>query len=222
MLDSIFSNVNFDIKAVLIAMGAAIILGIFIGILYKISNAESGSFAVVVAILPLLVTIVIMIVNGNIGTSVAVLGAFGLIRFRSAPGSAKEICFIFFAMAVGLATGMGFFTLAVLLTMVCGLFILILEKINFGSSLSSERELRITIPEDLNYDDIFDDIFSEYTKSIKLEKVKTCNMGTMYELSYRIKMKDMKQQKEFMDKLRCRNGNLEIALLPYSEQQVQL
>ncbi|MBQ2444786.1 MAG: DUF4956 domain-containing protein [Clostridia bacterium] len=212
MLDSIFSNVNFDIKAVLIAMGAAIILGIFIGILYKISNAESGSFAVVVAILPLLVTIVIMIVNGNIGTSVAVLGAFGLIRFRSAPGSAKEICFIFFAMAVGLATGMGFFTLAVLLTMVCGLFILILEKINFGSSLSSERELRITIPEDLNYDDIFDDIFSEYTKSIKLEKVKTCNMGTMYELSYRIKMKDMKQQKEFMDKLRCRNGNLTIVL----------
>ncbi len=212
MLDSIFSNVNFDIKAVLIAMGAAIILGIFIGILYKISNAESGSFAVVVAILPLLVTIVIMIVNGNIGTSVAVLGAFGLIRFRSAPGSAKEICFIFFAMAVGLATGMGFFTLAVLLTMVCGLFILILEKINFGSSLSSERELRITIPEDLNYDDIFDDIFSEYTKSIKLEKVKTCNMGTMYELSYRIKIKDMKQQKEFMDKLRCRNGNLTIVL----------
>ena len=212
MLDSIFSNVNFDIKAVLIAMGAAIILGIFIGILYKISNAESGSFAVVVAILPLLVTIVIMIVNGNIGTSVAVLGAFGLIRFRSAPGSAKEICFIFFAMAVGLATGMGFFTLAVLLTMVCGLFILILEKINFGSSLSSECELRITIPEDLNYDDIFDDIFSEYTKSIKLEKVKTCNMGTMYELSYRIKMKDMKQQKEFMDKLRCRNGNLTIVL----------
>ena len=212
MLDSIFSNVNFDIKAVLIAMGAAIILGISIGILYKISNAESGSFAVVVAILPLLVTIVIMIVNGNIGTSVAVLGAFGLIRFRSAPGSAKEICFIFFAMAVGLATGMGFFTLAVLLTMVCGLFILILEKINFGSSLSSERELRITIPEDLNYDDIFDDIFSEYTKSIKLEKVKTCNMGTMYELSYRIKMKDMKQQKEFMDKLRCRNGNLTIVL----------
>ena len=212
MLDSIFSNVNFDIKAVLIAMGAALILGIFIGILYKISNAESGSFAVVVAILPLLVTIVIMIVNGNIGTSVAVLGAFGLIRFRSAPGSAKEICFIFFAMAVGLATGMGFFTLAVLLTMVCGLFILILEKINFGSSLSSERELRITIPEDLNYDDIFDDIFSEYTKSIKLEKVKTCNMGTMYELSYRIKMKDMKQQKEFMDKLRCRNGNLTIVL----------
>ena len=212
MLDSIFSNVNFDIKAVLIAMGAAIILGIFIGILYKISNAESGSFAVVVAILPLLVTIVIMIVNGNIGTSVAVLGAFGLIRFRSAPGSAKEICFIFFAMAVGLATGMGFITLAVLLTMVCGLFILILEKINFGSSLSSECELRITIPEDLNYDDIFDDIFSEYTKSIKLEKVKTCNMGTMYELSYRIKMKDMKQQKEFMDKLRCRNGNLTIVL----------
>ena len=159
-----------------------------------------------------LVESIIMIVNGNIGTSVAVLGAFGLIRFRSAPGSAKEICFIFFAMAVGLATGMGFFTLAVLLTMVCGLFILILEKINFGSSLSSERELRITIPEDLNYDDIFDDIFSEYTKSIKLEKVKTCNMGTMYELSYRIKMKDMKQQKEFMDKLRCRNGNLTIVL----------
>ena len=170
----------------------------------------SGSFAVVLAVLPLLVSVVILIVNGNLGASVAVLGAFGLIRFRSAPGTAREIGFIFFAMAVGLAAGMGFISLAVLITMTAGIFILLLEKLQFGNPVSKERELRITIPEDLNYLGVFDDLFQTYTKFSHLERVKTTNMGTMYELSYRVELRNRAKEKEFIDELRCRNGNLSI------------
>ncbi len=211
MLNSIFHAGSFNAQAVAMAFGTALILGLMIALLYR-GIAASGGFTVVLAVLPLLVTSVIMIVNGNLGASVAVLGAFGLVRFRSAPGTAKEIGFIFFAMAVGLASGMGFLSLAVIITVITGLAILVLEKIHFGNVESKERELRITIPEDLNYDGIFDDLFFEYTRRSSLEKVKTTNMGTMYELSYRVEMRDMKKQKAFIDALRCRNGNLSIIL----------
>ncbi len=212
MLTSIFHAGTFSIEAVAAAMAAALILGIAIALFYKSSESHLGSFVVILAVLPLLVMAIIMIVNGNLGTSVAVLGAFGLVRFRSAPGTAREIGFIFFAMAVGLAVGMGFLTLAALITVVVGFAILLLEKTHFGSSTSRERELRITIPEDLNYTGIFEDLFQAYTRFARLERVKTTNMGTMFELSYRIEMRNMKQEKEFIDQLRCRNGNLSILL----------
>ena len=222
MLNSIFHAGTFSIEAVLTAMAAALILGLVIAIIYKQSGIHIGSFAVVLAVLPLLVSAVILIVNGNLGTSVAVLGAFGLIRFRSAPGTAREIGFIFFAMAVGLASGMGFITLAVLITMTAGTFILILEKLQFGNPVSRERELRITIPEDLNYMGVFDDLFQTYTKFSHLERVKTTNMGTMYELSYRVELRNMAKEKEFIDELRCRNGNLSIiyGLVPREKNEL--
>ena len=222
MLNSIFHAGTFSIEAVLTAMAAALILGLVIAIIYKQSGIHIGSFAVVLAVLPLLVSAVILIVNGNLGTSVAVLGAFGLIRFRSAPGTAREIGFIFFAMAVGLASGMGFITLAVLITMTAGIFILILEKLQFGKPVSRERELRITIPEDLNYMGVFDDLFQTYTKFYHLERVKTTNMGTMYELSYRVELRNMAKEKEFIDELRCRNGNLSIiyGLVPREKNEL--
>lgn len=222
MLNSIFHAGTFSIEAVLTAMAAALILGLVIAIIYKQSGIHIGSFAVVLAVLPLLVSAVILIVNGNLGTSVAVLGAFGLIRFRSAPGTAREIGFIFFAMAVGLASGMGFITLAVLITMTAGIFILILEKLQFGKPVSRERELRITIPEDLNYMGVFDDLFQTYTKFSHLERVKTTNMGTMYELSYRVELRNMAKEKEFIDELRCRNGNLSIiyGLVPREKNEL--
>lgn len=222
MLNSIFHAGTFSIEAVLTAMAAALILGLVIAIIYKQSGIHIGSFAVVLAVLPLLVSAVILIVNGNLGTSVAVLGAFGLIRFRSAPGTAREIGFIFFAMAVGLASGMGFITLAVLITMTAGIFILILEKLQFGKPVSRERELRITIPEDLNYMGVFDDLFQTYTKFSHLERVKTTNMGTMYELSYRVELRNMAKEKEFVDELRCRNGNLSIiyGLVPREKNEL--
>ncbi|WP_283680602.1 DUF4956 domain-containing protein [Parablautia sp. Marseille-Q6255] len=212
MLTSIFHAGTFRLEAVAAAMAAALILGIIIASLYRITGIHISSFVVILAVMPLLVTTVIMIVNGNLGTSVAVLGAFGLVRFRSAPGSAKEIGFIFFAMAVGLAIGMGFLSLAVLLTIVIGITMIILEKAHFGNDTSSERELRITIPEDMNYTGIFDDLFQVYTKTSHLERVKTTNMGTMYELSYRVELRNMEKEKEFIDALRCRNGNLSIIL----------
>lgn len=212
MLNSIFHPGTFRIEMVAAAMITALILGILIAMLYKMSGVHISSFAVILAVMPLLVTVVIMIVNGNLGTSVAVLGAFGLVRFRSAPGTAREIGFIFFAMAAGLATGMGFLSLAILVTVMIGLVIFILEKIHFGRALPKERELRITIPEDMDYTGIFDDLFQVYTKTAHLERVKTTNMGTMYELSYRVEMRNMEKEKEFIDELRCRNGNLTIIL----------
>lgn len=211
MLKSIFHIGTFDIWSVLLAFAVALVLGLFIAMIYRKSTISRG-FPVVLALMPLLVTSVIMIVNGNLGASVAVLGAFGLVRFRSAPGTSKEIGFIFFSMAVGLAVGMGFLTLAVLITVITGIAFLLLEKADFGNVPSKDRLLKITIPEDLDYDGIFDDLFQKYTSHSNLERVKTTNMGTMYELSYLIEMRNMSSQKEFIDELRCRNGNLTIMM----------
>ena len=211
MLRSIFHAGTFEIFSVLTAYGVALALGLMIAVIYRSCGIGHG-FPVVLALMPLLVTSVIMIVNGNLGASVAVLGAFGLVRFRSAPGTAMEIGFLFFAMAVGLAVGMGFLTLAVLLTVIAGAGFLLLEKTGFGNAQSKARQLRITIPEDLDYDGIFDDLFQKYTGHTSLDRVKTTNMGSMYELTYLVEMRNMAQQKAFIDELRCRNGNLTIMM----------
>lgn len=212
MLSSIFHAGTFLAESVAAAMAASILFGIIIALLYKSSGTHIGSFAVILAVMPLLVASVIMIVNGNLGASVAVLGAFGLVRFRSAPGTAKEIGFLFYAMAVGLAAGMGFLSLAALITVIAGALILLLEKVHFGDTVSGERQLRITIPEDMNHMGIFDDLFQAYTKYAHLERVKTTNMGTMYELSYRVELRNIEKEKEFIDGIRCRNGNLSIIM----------
>ena len=140
----------------------------------------------------------------------AVLGAFSLVRFRSVPGSSKEISSIFFAMVVGLATGMGYITYAILITVIIGVVFFILSKANIGDSKNQKKELKVTIPENLDYTDIFDDIFIKYTKSNVLSRVKTTNLGSMYELSYEIEMLNPTKEKEMIDEIRCRNGNLTI------------
>lgn len=140
----------------------------------------------------------------------AVLGAFGLIRFRSVPGSSKEIASIFFAMAVGLATGMGFLSFAVVMTLVVGVVFFVLGRTSFGEMKNAEKDLRITIAENLDYTEIFDDIFQNYTRKCNLQRVKTTNLGSMYELDYHITLKDSKKEKEMLDAIRCRNGNLTI------------
>ena len=211
MLTSVFHEGAFDIRSVLTTFAVALVLGLLIAVIFRRCTVSHG-FPVVLAVMPMLVTAVIMIVNGNLGASVAVLGAFGLVRFRSAPGTAVEIGFLFFAMAVGLAAGMGFLTMAVLLTVIVGAVFLVLEKTGFGTVESKERQLKITIPEDLDYNGIFDDLFQQYAAHTALERVKTTNMGTMYELTYLIELKDMAEQKEFMDALRCRNGNLTVMM----------
>ena len=199
-----------NILNAMICTGTSLILGLVIALVYMSNGKYSKNFTVSLVILPALIQVVIMMVNGNLGTSVAVLGAFSLVRFRSVPGSSREICSIFFSMAVGLATGMGYITFAILITIVIGIVFTILFKTNFGEKTIAEKELRITIPEDLDYTEVFDDIFSRFTTKVSLERVKTTNLGSMYELRYNIILLHDTKEKELIDEIRCRNGNLPI------------
>ncbi len=212
MLSSVFHAGTFDLQAAALALLAGLLLGLVISVVYHITTDEPGRFVIVIAVMPLLVTAVIMIVNGNLGTSVAVLGAFGLVRFRSATGTAWEIIFLFFAMSVGLAVGMGFISLAVILTLLVGIVLLVLSRAGYGRGVSRQRDLKITIPEDLDYPGIFDDLFQRYTKSAEFRRVKTTNLGTMYELCYRVTLRKPEEEKELIDQIRCRNGNLTVML----------
>lgn len=162
--------------------------------------------------LPAMVQIIIMMVNGNIGAGVAVAGAFGLIRFRSAPGSAREIGMVFLTTAIGLATGMGYVIVAAAFFIIIAVFSILLTLVGFGAGEADERELKITIPENLDYDGLFDDLLNKYTRYAELERVKTTSMGTLYELSYKVVLRDQQKSKEFLDELRTRNGNLSIGL----------
>ena len=211
MLDPIITAGEFTVSSFLICTAVSLALGLGCALLSLYKNRCSQSFALTVAVLPAIVQTVIMLVNGNIGAGVAVAGAFSLVRFRSANGSAREICLIFLAMAIGLATGMGYAALAAVFFVIMALFTLALTAARFGAGRDNERELKITIPENLDYDGLFDDLFDRYTASCSLERVKTASMGTLYELSYRITLRDERTLKAFMDELRTRNGNLNIA-----------
>ena len=192
-------------------LGLALLLGIGTALLCMYKNKYSQSFAVTLAMLPATVAVVIMLVNGNIGAGVAVAGGFSLVRFRSAAGTAREIGMIFLAMTLGLALGMGYVGLAICFFLVMAVFTAVLTTVDFGGRKDGERTLKISIPESLDYEGLFDDLFAEYTNSSELDKVKTTNMGTLYELTYRIVLKDAAKTKEFLDELRCRNGNLTIS-----------
>ena len=153
-----------------------------------------------------------MLVNNSLGAGIAVAGAFSLTRFRSVPGTAKEICAIFATMAVGLATGMGFIGVGVIFAVIMVLLNILYSTVLFGGKRSEAQELKITIPESLDYYDLFDDLFEKYADKHELLRVKTASMGSLYLLTYSVTLKDKNQQKEFIDELRCRNGNLEISL----------
>lgn len=212
MFTSIIESVSgsLTLQNALICTFVSLCLGGVIAVIYMAQGSYSKNFILTLILLPALIQAVIMIVNGNLGTSVAVLGAFSLVRFRSVPGSSKEISSIFFAMVVGLATGMGYITYAILITVIIGVVFFILSKANIGDSKNQKKELKVTIPENLDYTDIFDDIFIKYTKSNVLSRVKTTNLGSMYELSYEIEMLNPTKEKEMIDEIRCRNGNLTI------------
>lgn len=213
MFTSIINNTTNGISILdtLVCMITALVLGFVIAMIYqKESEKCSRNFFITLVLLPVLVQIVIMLVNGNLGTSVAVLGAFSLVRFRSTPGSSKEISAVFFAMAVGLATGMGYLTFAICFTFLVVCVLIALQKSKIGAKKENEQTLKITIPETLDYGEVFDDIFEKYLQSHRLEKVKTTNLGSMFELQYQIQMKDEKQQKQMLDEIRCRNGNLTV------------
>ena len=210
MLTSIFHAGSFNVWSVLMTFALSLGLGLVIALIFCVTSGRRDHFGAVLTCLPVLVAAVIMIVNGNLGASVAVLGAFGLVRFRSAPGTAREIAYIFFAMAVGLTAGMGFLTLAVLMTGVIGGAFLIIGKTAVFDDMGGDKELKVTIPEDLDYNGIFDDLFMRYTKSSRLVRVRTTNMGTMYELTYRLRLRRARDEKALIDDVRCRNGNLTV------------
>ena len=210
MLNSIFTSGQITGTAFLVTLGLALILGIGTALLCMYKNKYSQSFAVTLAMLPATVAVVIMLVNGNIGAGVAVAGGFSLVRFRSAAGTAREIGMIFLAMTLGLALGMGYVGLAVCFFLVMAVFTAVLTTVDFGGKKEGERTLKISIPESLDYEGLFDDLFAKYTTRSDLDKVKTTNMGTLYELTYHIVLKDASKTKEFLDEIRCRNGNLTI------------
>lgn len=207
---------------VLICMVVALVLGGIVSITHKITTRTTKHFLSTLGILPLLVQVVILIINGNLGTSVAVAGAFSLIRFRSLPGNSKEIVSVFWAMAIGLALGMGYVIYAIVVTLVVAVVIIVVNKVTLGKVEEMERKLKIVIPENLDYEEVFDDIMKKYTTKSELVKVKTTNMGSMYELIYYIVLADGKKSKEFIDEIRCRNGNLLVMIERKELEMVEL
>ena len=213
LFDGALSSV-ISVSDFLSCLGVALVLGLVTALCYMYRTRYTKSFVVTLALLPAVVCVVIMLVNGNVGTGVAVAGAFSLVRFRSVPGSAKEICALFLAMGIGLIAGMGYLGFAVLFAIVMCAVFLVYNTVNFGQKKNETRfkTLTVTIPEDLNYTDIFDDLFEEYTSAHELVRVKTTNMGSLFRLTYEITLRDPATEKQFIDKLRCRNGNLEISV----------
>lgn len=208
------------INAFLMCLIAAVILGILNSMVFSFRQKRTSSMALTLTVLPAVVTMVIMMVNGNIGAGLGVAGAFSLVRFRSAPGSAKEILGIFTASAIGLTCGMGYIGIAGLFFLVIASVIIAMTLLRIGEPSSSYRRLKITIPENLDYDGLFDDIFKAYTRSCELIRVKTTNMGTLLELTYGIELKGKDVSKQFLDEIRCRNGNLNVICSRENEDQL--
>jgi hypothetical protein len=222
MLESLFSGVftaaTIQPAQFALCLVTALAIGAFLSLIYTRLTRFTTSFLVTLALLPAIVCVIILLVNGNIGAGVAVAGAFGLVRFRSQPGSAREIGTLFLAMSAGLACGMGYLGYALVFTLVLGVLMLALDALcQRLPRPMQDKTLRITIPEDLDYCQLFDDLFTEYTSHWESVAVKSSNMGSLFKLTYHVTLKDAKQEKEFLDALRCRNGNLEVAL---SNQEV--
>lgn len=214
-MSGIFQSVlslNISLFSFLACIITAIAIGAAIAVTYmKTSKRYTNSFVVTLALLPSVVMVVIMMVNGNLGAGVAVAGAFSLVRFRSIPGTAKEIGYIFIALASGLATGMGYIAFALIFTAImCGMSILYTVVGFGGKHVANQKILTVVVPESLDYNGIFNDVFKKYLATHELVNVKTTNMGSLFKLRYEITLKDPRKEKEFIDELRCRNGNLEI------------
>lgn len=219
MLNSILTN-SITLPAVLICLAAAMALGAMTALVFLYRSRHSASFALALALLPMTVAVVIMLVNGNIGTGVAVAGAFTLVRFRSVPGTAREIAAIFTAMALGLALGMGYIGIAVIFFVLSAGFTLLLTAMNFGTVTLHEKHLKITIPENFDYEGLFDDVFEKYTEKAQMTKIRTTDMGTLFELSYDVILKDKHVSKDFIDELRTRNGNLNIVIGDFPDKEM--
>ena len=213
MLEGFFSSLYGDsipLYAFLAVSAVSLLLGGLIALCYRKTAGNGGTMAGALTLLPFLVQVVILLVNGNLGAGVAVAGAFSLVRFRSAPGTARDITSIFLAMTVGLACGMGYLTLAIFAAIAVCAVMLVMDAVS-PSGDEADRDLKITIPESLDYAGLFDDLMEQYTSSSTLLNVKTTNLGSLYCLHYRVRLKPDASEKAFIDHLRCRNGNLDIS-----------
>lgn len=214
MFNSIFDTtaVGLSITNALICAGVALVLGLTIAITHKITSQTNKGFLTTLAVLPLLVMAVMIMINGNLGTSIAILGAFSLIRFRSIQGRAKDLLSVFFAMMVGLALGMGHLLFAVVITAIAIFAIILFTYTNILEPDKNEKILKITIPEDLDYDEVFNEVFKKYCKKTTLMRMKTVNMGSLYDLTYSVKLKSSIREKDFLDAIRVKNCNLKVLL----------
>lgn len=228
MFDSIFKEGSVVLsslngKTALITIGAALLIGVLLGAVYYLvskKNSASPTLLVTLVVVPAIVAVMIFIIGSNVATAFTLAGVSTLVRFRSVPGDAKDITFIFMAICSGLAIGMGYVTYSFVFTAIV-LVVVIIVSVVAGILVNDESKmLRIIIPEDLNYQDAFEDLFKEYTKTVKLERVKTINLGTLYELTYRLTLKSGADEKKFIDGLRTRNGNLNI-ILGIAEMKVE-
>jgi hypothetical protein len=222
-MSSIFDSVitgSFSVEIYLLCLFVAGICGLITAFAVSAKNTVSRSFFLSLVVLPVIVTTVVLMVNGNVGTGIAVAGAFSLVRFRSAAGKAKDISSIFLVMTAGLACSAGYLAIALLFTVIASVLILLFSQI----PMRCDRflDLHITVPESLHFADAFDDLFAQYTRQWKLVKVRTSNMGSLYKLDYKIEMKEFSAVQSFLDALRCRNGNLEIALLESTQEGEEL
>ena len=207
------SAAGLETGKLLLCMAVSLLMGVLVSLVYqKTEERYSSNFAVSLVILPPVVCAVIALVNGNLGTGIAIMGAFGLVRFRSQPGTAKEIAVVFIDMAIGLSAATGYLFFTLILTVVLMLAMIVLSLLHFGDAKESEKTLKITIPEDLDYSDVFTEIFEKYLEYARLYSVKTTNLGSMFELKYEIKLKKNTKTKELIDDLRIRNGNLPIVI----------
>ena len=228
MSDTVFSSIltegSLSAGTYVLLLAAALVLGAVIALVYTIRGDYTKSFVVTLALLPAMVTAVILMVSGSLGAGVAVAGTFSLVRFRSAPGSAREIGAVFLSMAAGLACGMGCPWLAAIFTAVVGAAYLLYMTTSFGEKRGGDlrKTLQITVPEDLEYGGIFDDLFSEYTTQARMTRVKTTNLGSLNRLTYEITLRRPGVEKAFLDALRCRSGNLEISLAERSAEGCEL
>lgn len=223
MFNTIFdtTSTGLDITTGLICAGVALLLGVIIAIMHMKTSQTTKGFLVTLATLPLLVMAVMIMINGNLGTSIAILGAFSLIRFRSIQGKAKDLLSVFFAMMVGLACGMGHILFAAVITAIAVVAILFFTYTPFLEPNKKQRVLKIVVPEDLDYEEVFNDIFKKYTSRADLTKMKTVNMGSLYKLTYDVTMKNGVKEKDFLDEIRVKNCNLKV-LLSHSCQEEEI
>lgn len=222
LFNDVFTGTTINPASMFGAIGVGLVLGLILAKVYQYKTIYSKSFMMTLVMLPTLIAIVIFLVNGSLGAGVAVMGAFSLIRFRSAPGGAKELLAIFLAMTIGIAVGMGYLIFASVFTIIMSVVMLLLETVNFGQMKHSMRQVTVVIPESLDYETVFDDIFQKATNYIELANVKTSDMGSLFKIKYIVQLNGTMTEKELMDVLRTRNGNLEIAISRYVTKENEL